>query len=146
MDIKKLSKAELIKYNEKLVRDLLVKQGWEFVKIIGSRVQVKYRISKGSECYTIRIMGYRYNDNARGNYAWVKKQNFDLCEHDFLYFVLYYFGDIHILKIPAEVFERKSFDESAFKNHDYWNKKAAPEYGIEINKHTIKELLLYKVG
>lgn len=144
MKIDLLSKSELVLYNEKLVRELLIKQGYEVVKVLGNKVQTKYKIYKNNQSYTIKIMGYRYNDKARGNYAWVKKQNFELEEYDFLYFVLYYFDRTHILKIPTEVFKRPSRDKSAFKSHDYWNKKTAPEYGIAMKKDTICELLQYE--
>ena len=89
-------------------------------------------------------MSYRYNPKARGNYAWVKKQNFELNEYDFLFFVLYYINKVYILKIPVDVFVAPH-SYSAFKNHDYWNKKSAPEYGISIDGN-LDELLTYKIA
>lgn len=139
-----LSKSEFIKYNEKLVREFLTNQGYDFIKVIGEKVQTKYKISQKDETHIIKIMGYRYNPTARGNYAWVKKQNFQLDEYDYLFFVLYYQDKVYILKIPTGVFINPK-DNSAFKNHDYWNKKSAPEYGISIDGN-IEELLIYKVA
>ena len=46
MDISKLSKAELIKNNEKLVQEFLIKQGYEVIKVLGDKVQTKYKIYK----------------------------------------------------------------------------------------------------
>lgn len=142
--ISSLSKAELIKNNEKLVRKFLNDEGYDFIKVLGESVQTKYKISKNNETYIIKIMSYRYNPEARGNYAWVRKHNFQLNEYDYLFFVLYYQDKVYILKIPTEVFINPK-DNSAFKNHDYWNKKSAPEYGISIDGN-IDELFTYKVA
>ena len=144
MDINKLSVAELKKNNIKLVREFFIGEGYDLVKITGQGVQTKYEISKNNEKYTIKLMSYRFNPNARGNYAWTKKQNFQLVEYDYLFFVLYYCSKVYILKIPTEVFVKPK-ECSAFKNHDYWNKKSAPEYGISIDGN-IDELLAYKVA
>ena len=38
MDISKLSKAELVKNNEKLVQEFLIKQGYEVIKVLGDKV------------------------------------------------------------------------------------------------------------
>lgn len=140
-----LSPSELIKNNINLVKEYLSKEGYEVVKVLGGRVQTKYKIYKNNESYIIRIMGYRYNPKARGNYAWVKKKNFDLNEYDFLFFVFYYLEQVYLLKIPVAVFRNNCRDKSAFKNHDYWNGKSAPEYGISMDG-TIDELLEYQVA
>ena len=145
MNISELSKSDLVKYNEELVFKYLKEQNYNFTKITGNRDKTKYEISANNEHYTIKIMGYRYNPNARGNYAWVKKQNFDLNEYHFLFFVLYYNDKVHILKIPVDVFKNCCRDNNAFKNHDYWNGKSAPEYGISMDG-TIDELLKYQVA
>ena len=143
-DISSLTKGELIKNNEKLVNEYLEQEGYEITKILGCKTKSKYKITKNNLNYIIKIMGYRYNPRARGNYAWVKKHNFELNEYDFLFFVLYYYGKVYILKIPIDVFIKQK-KISAFKNHDYWNKKSAPEYGISMDG-TIEELLTYKVA
>ena len=118
VNIADLSKAELVRNNEKLVKELLIKQGYEFTKILGNRVQTKYKISKNNETHIIKIMGYRYNDKTSGNYAYVQKHDFDLQEYKFLFFVLYYGTNVYILKIPSTVFINPA-PNSAFKNRDY---------------------------
>ncbi|MBO7528022.1 MAG: hypothetical protein J6T74_09090 [Clostridia bacterium] len=143
VNIADLSKAELVRNNEKLVKELLIKQGYEFTKILGNRVQTKYKISKNNETHIIKIMGYRYNDKTSGNYAYVQKHDFDLQEYKFLFFVLYYGTNVYILKIPSTVFINPA-PNSAFKNRDYEKGKSLPEYGIVINSRTINELLIYQ--
>ena len=54
MDISKLSKAELVKNNEKLVQEFLIKQGYEVIKVLGDKVQTKYKIYKDNQSYTIK--------------------------------------------------------------------------------------------
>ncbi|MBQ2644198.1 hypothetical protein IJG14_01325 [bacterium] len=145
-NISSLSKGELIKNNENLVNEYLENEGYDLIKILGNNSKTKYKISKNNLNYIIKIMGYRYNPKARGNYAWVKKHNFELNEYNYLFFVLYYLEKVYILKIPVEVFVKPK-ENSPFKNHDYWNnKKTAPEYGINIERNTIKELLSYSVA
>ena len=90
-DISSLTKGELIKNNEKLVNEYLEQEGYEITKILGCKTKSKYKITKNNLNYIIKIMGYRYNPRARGNYAWVKKHNFELNEYDFLFFVFYYY-------------------------------------------------------
>ena len=139
-NIKNLSKAELSKYNEQLVLDLLQIQGFEISKVIAGRVRTKYRISQSCD---IKITGYRYNEKVNGNYAYVLKKDFNIDNEKYLFFVLCLENTPHILKIPSQVFINPA-PNSAFKNRDYIGKKSLPEYGIVINKNTLKELLHYE--
>ena len=61
-----------------------------------------------------------------------------------LYFVMYIENKANILKIPTDVFKNPATN-SPFKNRDYVGLKSLPEYGIEMNKSNLNELLLYKV-
>ena len=128
MNISELSKSE---------------QNYNFTKITGNRDKTKYEISANNEHYTIKIIGYRYNDKTNGNYAYVHKHIFNLEEYDFLFFVLHTCNKSHLLKIPPYVFKNPA-PNSAFKNRDYIGKKSLPEYGILINKNTLNELLMYE--
>jgi hypothetical protein len=142
--IKDLTKGELIQYNQELVSNLLRQQGYSIRKIYDTTSRTEYNISKDSENYLIQVKGYRYNENATGNYAWILKHLFDLNEYDFLYFVMYLRENAHILKIPSNVFINPR-ESSPFKNRDYVNGKSKPEYGIVMNDDTIPQLLQYEV-
>ena len=139
-NIKNLSKAELSKYNEQLVLDLLQIQGFEISKVIAGRVRTKYRISQSCD---IKITGYRYNEKVNGNYAYVLKKDFNIDNEKYLFFVLYLSNQAHILKIPVAKFKNIECG-SPFKNRDYIGLKSLPEYGIEMNKKNIIELLMYE--
>lgn len=143
MMIELLSKSELVLYNEKLVCEYLEKQNYSVNKIIEGRLKTKFRITRGDEVYIIKIIGYRYNSLINGNYAYILKHVFDLKEFDFLFFVMYMDSKVSLLKIPSYIFKNPA-QNSAFKNRDYIGKKSLPEYGIVMNKNTLKELLMYE--
>lgn len=139
-NIKNMAKGEFTKYSNELVLTLLEKQGFNVSKIIDGKCRTKFNVS---QCYNIKIAGYRYNENVSGNYAYVLKKDFDIINEKYLYFVLYIDNVSHILKIPSSVFINP-VPNSAFKNRDYVGKKSLPEYGIVMNKNTLKELLMYE--
>lgn len=139
-NIKNMTKGEFAKYNNELVLNLLKKQGFNVSKIIDGKCRTKFNVSQS---YNIKIAGYRYNEKVSGNYAYVLKKNFDIINEKYLFFVLCIDNVPHILKIPSSVFINLA-PNSAFKNRDYVGKKSLPEYGIVINKNTLKELLTYE--
>lgn len=139
-NIKNMSKGEFAKYNNELVLKLLKKQGFNVSKIIDEKCRTKYNVTRS---YNIKIIGYRYNEKTSGNYAYVLKKNFDIINEKYLFFVLCIDNIPHILKIPSSVFINPA-PNSAFKNRDYVGKKSLPEYGIVMNKNTLKELLMYE--
>ena len=139
-NIKNMTKGEFAKYNNELVLNLLKEQGFNVSKIIDGKCRTKFNVSQS---YNIKIAGYRYNEKVSGNYAYVLKKNFDIINEKYLFFVLCIDNVPHILKIPSSVFINLA-PNSAFKNRDYVGKKSLPEYGIVINKNTLKELLTYE--
>lgn len=139
-NIKNMTKGEFAKYNNELVLNLLKKQGFNVSKTIDGKCRTKFNVSQS---YNIKIAGYRYNEKVSGNYAYVLKKNFDIINEKYLFFVLCIDNVPHILKIPSSVFINPA-PNSAFKNRDYVGKKSLPEYGIVINKNTLKELLTYE--
>lgn len=139
-NIKNMTKGEFAKYNNELVLNLLKKQGFNVSKTIDEKCRTKFSVSQS---YNIKIAGYRYNEKVSGNYAYVLKKNFDIINEKYLFFVLCIDNVPHILKIPSSVFINPA-PNSAFKNRDYVGKKSLPEYGIVINKNTLKELLTYE--
>ena len=139
-NIKNMTKGEFAKYNNELVLNLLKKQGFNVSKTIDGKCRTKFNVSQS---YNIKIAGYRYNEKVSGNYAYVLKKNFDIINEKYLFFVLCIDNVPHILKIPSSVFINLA-PNSAFKNRDYVGKKSLPEYGIVINKNTLKELLTYE--
>jgi len=141
--VNEMSSFELMKYNIDLVKNLLEKHGYNLKKIIHGQAKTDFTVSKNNENFNIKILGYRYNENSNGNYAFAKKINFDINNFKYLYFVLY-IGDVaHILKIPTWVFANPS-PNSPFKSRDYVGLKSAPEYGIEMKKKNLAELLQYE--
>lgn len=144
MNLSEISKAELVKLNEKLVQNYLEEQGYDFIQIIEGKVRTKYRIKKNRENYIIKIGGYRYNKYAqRGNYAWFAKHLFEPQKYDYMFFVMYIDNIAHILKLPSNVFT-DPLSSGAFTDKDGWNNKQAPEYGIIMDGKTIPDLLLYE--
>lgn len=144
MNLSVLSKSELEKLTEKLIRDYLEDQGYDFIQIVEGKIRTKFRIKKDRENYIIKIGGYRYNEYAqRGNYAWFAKKNFDLKKYDYLFFVMYINNIAHILRLPSDVFV-DPLSGRAFTDKDGWNNKQAPEYGIIMDDQTIPDLLGYE--
>lgn len=139
-----MTSFELMKYNIELVENLLTKQGYKLIKIDTERHKTAFKISKGSESFNIKILGYRYNENTNGNYAYVRKHTFNIEKFKYLYFVMYTGDKANILKIPTYVFKSPA-SNSPFKNRDYIGLKSLPEYGIEINKKNLAKLMLYRV-
>ncbi len=138
-----MTSFELMKHNIDLVEKLLTQQGYKFNKVHG-RARTDYSVSNNTESYNIKILGYRYNEKVTGNYAYARKQSFDIEKFRYLYFVMYIENKANILKIPTDVFKNPATN-SPFKNRDYVGLKSLPEYGIEMNKSNLNELLLYKV-
>ncbi|MCQ2789216.1 MAG: hypothetical protein MJ229_02445 [bacterium] len=145
MNITDLSKTELINNSENLVKEFFAKNNYSLKKIIKNNKNVKYIIKNTNETYNTKIISYRYNNIAQSMYAYITKHNFDLEEYQFLILVLYYDQKVYLLKIPSSVFKNPA-PNSIFKNRDYIGAKSLPEYGIQVNRKNISELLLYKIA
>lgn len=142
-DVSNLSKTEFVKFNIELVKNLLTKQGYKILKIAQGKAKVDFTVFRNKESFNIKITGYRYNEKVSGNYAYIRKTALDLDKFQYLYFVLYLSNHPHILKIPTTKFKNIETG-SPFKNRNYTGLKSLPEYGIEMNKKTISELLMYE--
>ena len=121
----------------------MTKQGYQLFKISQGKAKTDFTICRNNESFNIKIIGYRYNEKASGNYAYIRKTAFDLGKFQYLFFVLYLSNQAHILKIPVAKFKNIECG-SPFKNRDYIGLKSLPEYGIEMNKKNIIELLMYE--